>query len=223
MIEAVAFDMDGVIFDTEKLYRMNWMRSAKEFGIPEEEMAGLLDKIAGARKDTNSRLMKSIYGEDFDYEAFRNNTMKHMDDYIAEHGVELKKGVVELLDFLKTNDIKTVLATSTHEDRATGFLKSTGIYDKFDKLVFGDNVKNGKPAPDIYLEAIKAVDSEASRTIGIEDSINGLKSSHSAGLYTIMVVDLIKPTKEVKDEIADKIMDDLYQVMEFIKENNGIE
>lgn len=211
MIKAVVFDMDGVIFDSEKLYRKHWMISAKEYGLDEEVMKGLLDKIAGATKERNEKLMRSHFGEDFDYMAFRESTMTRMDEDIRENGVELKPGVKELFNYLKGHGYLIGLATSTVKERAERNLKRAGLISYFDGIMYGGIVAHGKPAPDIYEHACQILGVDTSEAIGVEDSINGIISSHAAGLYTIMVIDLIQPNDEAK-EAADQIYDSLFEV-----------
>lgn len=216
MIKAVVFDMDGVIFDSEKLYRKHWMISAKEYGLDEEVMKTLLDKIAGATKERNEKLMKDHFGQDFDYMAFRESTMTRMDKDIDENGVELKPGVRELFNYLKGHGYMIGLATSTVKERAERNLKRAGLISYFDGIMYGGIVTNGKPAPDIYEHACQLLGVPVSEAIGVEDSINGIISSHAAGLYTIMVVDLIQPNDEVR-AIADQIYDSLFEVKELLE------
>jgi len=214
--EAVVFDMDGVIFDSEKLYRRHWKITGKEYGIDDDEMNELCNLIAGATKNHNERLMKTHFGEDFDYETFRRKTMTRMDEDISRNGLDLKPGVLELFQYLKENGYKIGLATSTQQERAQSNLKNAGILDVFDKIVYGGSVPNGKPAPDIYLKACEELGVKPSEAIGIEDSINGVKSSSSAGLYTIMVVDLIEPTEEIR-LLAQQIYNSLFDVIDFLQ------
>lgn len=216
MIKAVVFDMDGVIFDSEKLYRKHWMISAKEYGLDEEIMKTLLDKIAGATKERNEKLMKDHFGQDFDYMAFRESTMTRMDKDIDENGVELKPGVRELFNYLKGHGYMIGLATSTVKERAERNLKRAGLISYFDGIMYGGIVTNGKPAPDIYEHACQLLGVPVSEAIGVEDSINGIISSHAAGLYTIMVIDLIQPNDEVR-AIADQIYDSLFEVKELLE------
>lgn len=216
MIKALVFDMDGVIFDSEKLYRKHWMITGKEYGIPEEEMKELCNQIAGSTKEHNERRMKNRFGEDFDYDTFRGKTMARMDEEIKEHGLELKPGVKELFHYLKEHDYKIGLATSTQQERAEGNLKNAGILEEFDQIIYGGTVPHGKPAPDIYLKACEALGVEPSEAMGIEDSINGVKSSAAAGLYTVMVIDLIAPTEEIR-ALAHRIYDSLFDVMELLQ------
>lgn len=216
MIKAVVFDMDGVIFDSEKLYRKHWMITGAEYGIPEETMRELCNLIAGSTKERNEKLLKSRFGEDFDYNTFRGKTMSRMDQDILENGVELKPGVVELFEFLKENGYKIGLATSTQQERAQRNLTNAGIIECFDHIVYGGVVANGKPAPDIYLKACEDLGIRPKEAMGIEDSLNGVKSSAAAGLYTVMVVDLIEPTDEIRP-LTNQIYDSLFEVIELLQ------
>ena len=217
MIKAVVFDMDGVIFDSEKLYRKHWMITGAEYGIQEETMQELCNLMAGSTKERNEKLMKSRYGEDFDYMTFREKTMSRMDQDILENGVELKPGVLELFGYLKENGYRIGLATSTQRERAERNLTNAGIIDYFDDIVYGGTVTNGKPAPDIYLKACENLKVKPEEAMGIEDSINGVKSSAAAGLCTVMVVDLIEPTDETRT-LADRIFNSLFDVMNWLQE-----
>lgn len=219
MYNAIVFDMDGVIFDSEKLYRKHWKISGKTIGISEEEMEEVCNKLAGANKIVNERMMKDRYGEDFDYMSFRQLTIDRMDQDIRDNGLDMKPGVIELFNTLKEKNFKMALATSTNEPRATENLKNAGLYDYFDALVFGEDIPHGKPAPDIYLAACEKLGVSPAQAIGVEDSINGVKSSHSAGLYTVMVIDLIEPTEEIKNGLADEIYTELDQLRNFILNN----
>lgn len=215
-IKAVVFDMDGVIFDSEKLYRKHWMITGNEYGIPEEEMRELCNLIAGATKERNEKLMKSRFGEEFDYDTFRAKTMTRMDQDILDNGLELKKGVLELFQYLKEHGYRIGLATSTQQERAQPNLMNAGILDYFDKIVYGGMVTNGKPAPDIYLKACEELQVKPEEAIGIEDSLNGVKSSAAAGLYTIMVIDLIEPTEEIRP-LTKQIYDSLFDVIRLLE------
>lgn len=217
MIEAVVFDMDGVIFDSERLYRKHWKITAQQYGIPEEEMEPLCDLIAGGTREHNEKLMKDHFGQDFDYTTFRQETMDRMDRETERFGVELKPGVVELFHFLHDHNIKIGLATSTQESRAGKNLERAELLPYFDAIVYGGVVEHGKPAPDIYLEACRRLSVNPVRAMGIEDSINGVKASHAAGLYTIMVVDLVSPTPEIR-EIADEIFSSLLDVISLLQQ-----
>jgi len=197
MFKAVVFDMDGVITDTEKLYRRYQLEEGRSRGITDEEMERVCLAIAGGNKYTNKPRFEAIVGRGIDYFEYREKMMARMDAHINTYGVELKTGVKEILQYLKDKGIKIGLATSTIRDRATGYLVDHDIYKYFDKLIFGDMVPNGKPAPDIFLKACEELGVAPEETITVEDSINGIKSAYAAGTYPVMVVDLIEPNDEV--------------------------
>ncbi|MBE5944867.1 MAG: HAD family phosphatase [Lachnospiraceae bacterium] len=198
MFKAVVFDMDGVITDTEKLYRRFQLEEGIARGVPEEVMIKACERIAGGNKYTNKEPFEAIVGRGIEYWEYRDKMIARLDNHIKENGVELKPGVKEILSYLKEKGIKIGLATSTVRDRAIGYLVDHDIYKYFDKLIFGDMVEHGKPAPDIYIKACEELQVSVSEAIAVEDSINGIKSAGEAGLYPVMVVDLIQPNDEIK-------------------------
>lgn len=197
MFKAVVFDMDGVITDTEKLYRRFQLEEGRARGVPDEVMLRACERIAGGNKYTNKEPFEQIVGRGIDYWEYRDKMIASLDSYIAEHGVELKYGVKETLSYLRDKQIKIGLATSTVRERAIGYLTDHDIYKYFDKLVFGDMVEHGKPAPDIYLKAVSELGVLPEEAIAVEDSINGIKAAATAGLYAVMVIDLINPNDEL--------------------------
>ncbi|MDE6026105.1 MAG: HAD family phosphatase [Lachnospiraceae bacterium] len=213
--DAVIFDMDGVIFDTEKLYRKYQLLEGKKRGIPDEVMNRACERIAGGNKFTNKKPFEDIVGRNIDYFEFREHVMEGLDNHIKEFGVDIKSGVKELLPYLKEKGLKIGLATSTARERATLYLKSHNIYNYFDKLLFGDMIENGKPAPDIYLKACEMLEVAPGRAIAVEDSLNGIKSAGLAGTYPVMVIDLILPNDEVKPYIK-QVYDNIIHVKELI-------
>ncbi len=198
MYKAVVFDMDGVITDTEKLYRRYQLEEGLSRGIPGELITSVCEAIAGGNKFTNKPKFEAIVGRGIDYFEYREKMMARLDHHIETYGVELKEGVKEVLSYLKDKGILIGLATSTAKERALGYLHDHDIYKYFDKLVFGDMIANGKPAPDIYLKACEELGVEPEEAIAVEDSINGIISAGRAGLYPVMVVDLIEPNELTK-------------------------
>lgn len=211
--DAVVFDMDGVIFDTEKLYRKYQLQEGKRRNIPDDVMLKACERIAGGNKFTNKAPFEEIVGRGIDYFEFREHVMENLDNHIKTKGVELKSGVLELLSFLKDNDVKIALATSTIRERAMGYLVDHNILDYFDQLVFGDMIEHGKPAPDIYLKACECLGVLPERAIAVEDSLNGIKSAAAAGTYPVMVIDLILPNDEIKPMLK-QVYDNIISVKE---------
>ena len=116
---------------------------------------------------------------------------------------------------LKEQKIKIALATSTTTKSAREILRRANVLEYFDKLVCGDMVTNGKPHPEIFLKAVKELELKAEDCVGLEDSINGIKSLYSANIKAVMVPDLIEPTDEIKPMIY-KVCKDLKEVIELI-------
>ena len=203
MYKAVVFDMDGVLVDTEKIYRLSWKKNGMSIGIPEYEMETVCDRVAGGNKASNARVFKDIMGDDFDYLAFRQRTMDLFDEYVAEHGIDIKPDVKATLEFLKNRGIKIALATSTERSKAEQRLRAVGICDYFDEKVCGNEITHGKPEPDIYLKACEMLGVAPEDAVAVEDSVNGVVSADRAGLYTVMVVDLVRPN-EITEQHADQ-------------------
>ena len=215
MFKAVVFDMDGVITDTEKLYRRFQMEEGLSRGIPEDLMVQACELIAGGTKYMNKGRFEALIGRGIDYFEFRDKMIAKLDAYIAEHGVELKPYVKETLQYLKDKKVLIGLATSTKRERATKYLIAHDIYKYFDALVFGDMVQNGKPAPDIFLKACEVLAVKPEEAVAVEDSINGIVSAGTAGLYPVMVIDLIQPNEKVEPYVK-KIYDDLSGLREVL-------
>lgn len=215
MKKAVVFDMDGVLLDTEKIYRMHWKKAGAVFGKSEREMDRVCRLIAGGTTDHSKQVFAEEFGEEFPYMECRELTYRMMEEYIADNGIELKPGVLEMLEHLKENRLKIAVATSTKQEFAEKRLKMTGIYDYFDQFVYSNMVSRGKPNPDIYLKACEMLKVAPEDAIGVEDSINGVKACHAAGLYTVMVIDLIKPDRDIFP-YCDQIYGSMKEMLELI-------
>lgn len=213
MIKTVIFDMDGLMFDTERLSNEAFYATADQLGVTiHQEM---LDAMKGANRETCNRLQREYFGEDADLEYMRAFRKKYTDKYMEEHGVPEKKGLHGLLRYLKTHGYKVVLATSTPEEIAVKLLKQADVYKYFDHMVFGGSVAKSKPAPDIFLKAAAKAYTEPEKCLVLEDSINGVEAGHAAGCQVIMVPDTI-PANDRMREIANDIVESLEDVLEML-------
>jgi HAD superfamily hydrolase (TIGR01509 family) len=216
MIKAVIFDMDGVILDTEKHYVEAWQEAARSFGYDFRREHALM--LRSLDVGMACKLMKGIFGEDFNYYAIREVRRGLVAERIEKYGLEKKNGIDELLDYLNSNHIKTAVATATPIDRTLQHLSDIGIKDKFDKIVSAKQVAQGKPAPDVYLYACLQIGEKPEECIAIEDSPNGIKSAYAAGCKPIMVPDLTPPDDEIKPLLYG-VCDSLKDVIGLLENN----
>ncbi len=195
MIKAVIFDMDGLILDTEKLLVKYWCQAANEAGFPMQREHAL--NIRSLARKYAIPYLQGIFGEGFDYVKIRSRRMELMSQMLEKNGLETKKGISELLMFLKQNNIPAAIATATDFERTKSYLTKAGIFDSFDKIVCATMVENGKPKPDIYLYAAQQLGLPPQECMALEDSPNGVRSAAAAGCVTVMVPDLTQPDEEL--------------------------
>lgn len=216
-IKGVIFDMDGLLLDTERLTFDLCSRAAEQMGFTLS--MELFKTTVGLRSLDTRKIYEKEFGEGFDYDRLREQNLAWFWEYIKEKGAPVKKGVFELLSFLKDNEIKSAVATSTSSATAPRILEKAGITVYVDAVVCGDMVKRGKPEPDIFLEAARRLKLPPEQCMGLEDSINGIFSVHKAGMLPVMVPDLLPPTEEIFPLLYAQA-EDLEQVIPIIKKHN---
>ena len=194
-LQGVVFDVDGVLFDSERLMHQVWREISTEMGYPNVWKDYL--EYVGIGRDAIFQKMTALYGPDFPKEEFLTACSQRLQDRMERDGVPLKPGVTELLEFLSTHHIPIALATSTASVRTLRRLELTGLGHYFKAIITGDQVKRGKPAPDIYLMACEALGTAPAHTLAVEDSRNGILSASSAGMKVVMVPDMIPPTPKL--------------------------
>lgn len=213
-VKAVIFDMDGLLLDTEKLLIRYWIQAANEAGFPMTPEHAL--SIRSLHRSFAIPYLQGIFGETFDYQEIRLRRMELMNKHLADRPPELKKGALELLEFLNEQKIPAAVATATDYERTRDYLTRAGIFGSFEKIVCATMVERGKPEPDIYIYAADQLGLKPCECIALEDSPNGVKSAASAGCKTIMIPDLSEPDEELKS-LAFAVAGSLDGVIDIIK------
>ena len=213
-MKAVIFDMDGVIFDSERLVLEGWLELGKKYGIPDIDK--VFPKCIGSNAVASKQIFLDYYGEDFPYDTYKQETSA---DYHAKYDggrLPMKRGIKELLQFLKENGYHIGLASSTRYEVVRQQLEDAGILPYFETLTCGDMVKKSKPEPDIFLKAAETLGVHPQDCIVIEDSYNGIRAASRACMFPIMVPDMIAPDEEM-EQLAKAIFSNLNEVREFLE------
>lgn len=191
----VIFDMDGLMFDTEKVFIMAWDYAGEKVGIGK---AGyMVYKTLGMNIVSAYNVWKEEFGNRYNQEDLRKYTKEFLQKYYNENKVPVKKGLYSLLNYLLKNNCKMAVASSSPRWEVEKHLKDANIYEYFTGVVCGDMVQNSKPDPEIYLKACKLLGANPSECYALEDSKNGLLSAYRAGCKPIMVPDLWQPDDEI--------------------------
>lgn len=213
LYKAVVFDMDGVIFDSERAVMQCWKEVASRHNIPDIEKAILA--CTGTTMVRTREIMLNLYGADFPYDEYARESSAIFHSRYDGGRLPMKPGIKELLTFLKEHDKKIALASSTRQQVVTDELRDAGIIEYFDRIICGDMVSRSKPAPDIFLKACEELNISPSDSYAIEDSYNGIRAAHAGGLHPIMVPDLL-PADEEMQSLAEIVLPSLTSVMEYL-------
>ncbi len=211
---AVIFDMDGTIFDSERLVLDCWESIGKRYGIP--DIGEVFMRCIGTNKVRTREIVDEHYGKMFPYEKFSAESSVLFHEITEKEGLPVKAGAREILTYLREEKIPLGLASSTRLAVVTQELKDAGLYEYFQTVVGGDLLKNSKPAPDIYLMTCERMGVPPEKSYAIEDSYNGIRSAHSAGLHPVMVPDMMPATEEMRD-LSEAVFEDLFQVKEYLE------
>lgn len=214
-VEAVLFDMDGLMYDTESVYTLTWPWAAKEFGytVTKDVVVGAI----GLNAEDGRRHFEAAYGKDFPFYPIRVRRLEIAMDYIRTNGLIVKKGLYNLIDFLKTNKIRIAVATSSEHPRADEYLKISNLTDTFDAVICGEEVSRGKPDPQIFEVAAERVGANIKNCIILEDSFNGIRAASRAGALPFMVPDCKQPDDEIRPLLAG-LFKDLDEVKEYLED-----
>ena len=211
--KAVIFDMDGVIFDTEKVYLDIWIEVFEKYGY--KMTKELYVNVMGTGRKNVIKTFLENFGDDLPIEKMYEEKDNQLFYRIENQGIPLKEGVKELFSMLKEKDYKIALATSAKRERVEKQIKDKWLKESFDAIVCGDDVEKGKPSPDIFLKAAKEIDVEPENCFVVEDSPAGIKAAFSGGMKGIHVEDL----KEADEDIlkyCEKNFKNLQEIKEYL-------
>lgn len=210
---AVVFDMDGLLCDTEVVYRDAMTATCAEHGY--EMSLPLFQSMIGLPGPASDQKVLDHFGADFPLETFRSRVMEHV-DLACEAGIALKAGVVELLDHLDELALPRAIATSSSHRAVQSHLGASGIIPRFDAILARGDYERGKPNPDPFLAAAARLDVAPQLCLALEDSHNGVRAASSAGMMTVMVPDLLEATDEMRS-LCVRIAQDLHEVEALIR------
>jgi HAD superfamily hydrolase (TIGR01509 family) len=194
-LDAVIFDMDGLLLDTEIIYREAAVRACAALGLAFTD--DLHRSMIGAPKEAGDALLVAHFGAAFDIREFDASFRAHFED-IGRHGIPLKSGAADLLDLLDAHSIPCAVATSTSRRSAEKHLKQAGVFERIGALVTRTDVSRGKPDPETFLAAAGALKARPAQCLALEDSFNGVRAAAAAGMATVMIPDLLTPTEDIR-------------------------
>lgn len=194
MKRAAFIDLDGTIFDSERIYQRFWKEAIAGAGFDPFFCDTL--KLRSADRELATAYLRSVYGPGIDVELVRKLRDEGMKAWLEENRYEVKPGVIQGLVYLKEKGIKPYIVTATPKEKAAKTLLEYGLLSYFEDVISAKDVGHGKPAPDCYLKAISEAEVRPEEGIAIEDAPNGLEAALAAGLDTYMVPDLSQPDEK---------------------------
>lgn len=213
-MNTVIFDMDGLMFDTERVFVLAWDYAGEKIGIGK---AGyMVHKTLGMNTAASEKIWQKEFGDSYNQSELKRYTKDFFTQYYAKNTIPVKKGLYVLLEYLKEKNYKLAVASSSPKWEIENHLKESGVYQYFSAIVSGDMVTKSKPEPDIYLKACELVGEKPENCYALEDSQSGLLAAYMAGCKPIMIPDLWQPDKEIENILFAKF-DDLAQVKEFLE------
>lgn len=214
MIKAIIFDMDGLMIDSERVTFECYQEILKGMNLTMDEE--FYKTLLGKPLKGIYQRFYDVYGNDFPIEDVIKDVHALMAQRFETEGVPVKTGLKSLLEYLKTNNYKTIVATSSNRDRVDTILAQAQITDYFDDSICGDEVTKGKPNPEVFLKSCQKLGVSVDEAIVLEDSEAGIQASYDAGIKVICIPDMKYPEKQYEEKTF-KIFKDLNDVTDYLK------
>ncbi len=212
-VEGVVFDMDGLLLDTEIVYRAAMIEAGQVFGI------GFTGEIYAAMVGKTTPecgvMLRELFGETFPVQSYFERVWADVED-LLEAETRLKAGVIEILDFLDDRGLPRGIATSNGKPAVERYLGRFNLLPRFNAVVAHHDVTRHKPHPDPYLEAARRIGVDPLACLALEDSHPGVRAAHAAGMMTVMVPDILDPNEEMHEKCV-HIADSLHHVLDLLK------
>lgn len=196
MVSGIIFDMDGVLIDSERQSNEGWLWAAGQLGV--DMPMWLIDSFKGAPAELCCKFFDDYYKGVIDYWEAKELRTQHVYKIRETEGIPVKKGVKDIFEYIRNNGLKCAVATSTRRESAEKTLHEIGVWDYLDAVVYGDEVEHGKPEPDIFLRAAKAIGVNPSEAVVVEDSINGIKAGYAAHMRVVHIPDTIAIDDDIR-------------------------
>lgn len=210
MINAVIFDMDGLLFDTEIIYFECYRKAAAEWGL--DFTFELFAACIGISREEAERFMKQHFGQDVDPAKIHHRTYELVEEYLQKGGpIPFRPGAKEAVKFFYDKGLKIGLASSNMRKWAEFYLRQSGLFDYFSAITTCEEVKNLKPDPEVYLKTAHKLQVPAEKCLAFDDSAAGATAAIAAGMRTCMVPQISKPTRLIREQ-AFKIYNSLQDI-----------
>jgi beta-phosphoglucomutase-like phosphatase (HAD superfamily) len=212
-VRAVVFDMDGLMLDTEPTYKAAWQQACTDLGftLDDAAYARLVGRIT---EDCETELIQR-FGSGFPMSRFRVRWPELWRASVRLGGIQCKPGLLTLLGLLDDYGLPRAIATSSEAEYAEFSLRSAGLGGRFDVVVTSEDVADGKPAPDVFLEAARRLSVRPNDCVALEDSDAGVWAASQAGMTTICVPDL-RPPSAAAASVAHRVLGSLDEVRELL-------
>jgi beta-phosphoglucomutase-like phosphatase (HAD superfamily) len=215
ILDAVIFDMDGLMLDTEPIYKASWQDACRELGFDLTDEA--YEAFIGRPPSDCEMELPLLFGTFFPLQRFSTRWPQIWKSIALGQGIHRKAGLDELLAQLDLSAIRTAVATSSDAGYTAFTLASAGLADRFSIVVTRDQVPRGKPAPDLYLEAARRLRVQPANCLALEDSDAGVLSASAAGMRAICVPDIKQPSRAA-ERAAYRVLPSLHEVRGLVRE-----